>query len=168
MKKKILVMVLALTMSVTTFAQFAKGTSYASAGLTGASLNYTGSEKWRCDVGAKLGYLLDDCWMALVQGEFNYRRYQPNELTLGIGVRYYIIDNGIFLGGGVNYQHRPGVEGSCIDDFMPTVHIGYAHFLSRSVTIEPEVYYNQSFKKHEDYSGLGFRLNFGIYLEDLF
>jgi hypothetical protein len=68
----------------------------------------------------------------------------------------------------VNYQHRPGVEGSCIDDFMPTVHIGYAYFLSRSVTIEPEVYYNQSFKKHEDYSGLGFRLNFGIYLEDLF
>ena len=168
MKKRIVMMMMALTMSVAMFAQFEKGTAYSSAGLTGASLNYSGAEKWRCDVGAKLGYCLDDCWMALVQGEFNYRKYQSNALTLGLAVRYYVIDNGIYFGGGVNYQHRPGLEGNCIDDFMPTVHIGYAHFLSRTVTIEPELYYNQSFKNHEDYSNFGFRLNFGIYLDDLF
>jgi hypothetical protein len=50
----------------------------------------------------------------------------------------------------------------------PTVHVGYAHFLGKSVTVEPEVFYNQSLKNHGEYSKLGFRLNLGIYLDDLF
>ena len=47
---------------------------------------------------------------------------------------------------------------------MPSVQIGYAFFLSHTVTIEPEIYYNHSFKSHSDYSTIGLRVGFGIYL----
>ena len=48
---------------------------------------------------------------------------------------------------------------------MPTIQLGYAFFLNRTVTIEPELYYNQSLKDHSDYSGFGLRIGFGIYFE---
>ena len=47
---------------------------------------------------------------------------------------------------------------------MPGVEVGYAFFLSRTVTVEPSVYYNQSFKKHSDYSRIGLKLGIGVYL----
>ena len=50
------------------------------------------------------------------------------------------------------------------NDVMPGVEVGYAFFISRTVTIEPVLYYQQSFNDHSDYSKLGFRLGFGIYL----
>ena len=49
-------------------------------------------------------------------------------------------------------------------DVMPGVEVGYAFFLSRTVTVEPSVYYNQSFKKHSDYSRIGLKLGIGVYL----
>ena len=47
---------------------------------------------------------------------------------------------------------------------MPGVEVGYAFFISRTVTIEPSVYYQQSFKDHSEYSKIGLRVGFGIYL----
>ena len=47
---------------------------------------------------------------------------------------------------------------------MPSVQVGYAFFLSKTVTVEPEVYYEQSFKNHSDYSKIGFRVGVGVYL----
>jgi hypothetical protein len=167
MRKKILMLMMALTVSVATFAQFEKGTAYVSTGLSGASLNYSGSESWRFDVGAKVGYFLEKDWMALAQDEYNYRKYEPNAFSLGLAIRYYLSDNGIYMGGGLNYEHRTYCD-EHMDDFLPTVHVGYAYFLSRTVTIEPEVYYNQSLKNHRDFSNFGFRLNIGVYLDDLF
>ena len=32
------------------------------------------------------------------------------------------------------------------------------------MTIEPEIYYEQSFKNHKDYSTVGLRIGIGIYL----
>ena len=37
------------------------------------------------------------------------------------------------------------------NDVMPGLEVGYAFFVSRTVTIEPAVYYDQSFKNHSDY-----------------
>ena len=50
------------------------------------------------------------------------------------------------------------------NDVRPGVEVGYAFFLSRTVTIEPAIYYVQSFKKHSDYSSVGLKVGFGIYL----
>ena len=47
---------------------------------------------------------------------------------------------------------------------MPSVQVGYAFFVSRTVTIEPELYYEQSFKNHKDYSNFGLRIGVGVYL----
>jgi hypothetical protein len=167
MKKRLILMMMTLLLSVSSFAQFEKGKTYFSTGFSSASLTYTGSERWKLDLGVKGGYMLEDCWMGLVQGEYSDHKYEPKALSLGVAVRYYLAENGIFLGAGVNYYHH-SFEGESHSDMMPTVHVGYAHFLGKSVTVEPEVFYNQSLKNHGEYSKLGFRLNLGIYLDDLF
>ena len=38
-------------------------------------------------------------------------------------------------------------------------------FLNRTVTIEPAIYYEQSFTNHSKYSNVGLRVGFGIYFE---
>ena len=49
-------------------------------------------------------------------------------------------------------------------DVMPGFEVGYAYFLSRTVTLEPAIYYDQSFKSHSDYSTVGFKVGIGVYL----
>ena len=51
------------------------------------------------------------------------------------------------------------------NDLMPGVEVGYAFFINRSVTIEPALYYDQSFKTH-NYSTVGLKVGLGIYLFD--
>lgn len=50
------------------------------------------------------------------------------------------------------------------NDIMPGIEVGYAFFVSRTVTIEPSLYYDQSFRRHSDYSKFGARLGIGVYL----
>ena len=45
---------------------------------------------------------------------------------------------------------------------MVGTEIGYAFFINRSVTIEPALYYDHSFKD-ANYSTVGFKLGLGIY-----
>ena len=92
--------------------------------------------------------------------DYDWHKQGDNVLMAGAGIRYYIEQNGLFLGAGANYLHNPQ-----FDDFMPTVQLGYAYFLNRTVTIEPELYYNLSLKDHTQYSGFGFRIGIGIYFE---
>ena len=47
---------------------------------------------------------------------------------------------------------------------MPGLEVGYAFFVSKTVTIEPAVYYDQSFKDHSDFSTIGFKVGVGVYL----
>ena len=91
---------------------------------------------------------------------YDYRKAGSNSFSAGAGLRYYIEQNGLYLGAGGNYVHEKNY-----DDFMPTVQIGYAFFLNRTVTLEPELYYNQSLKDHNQFSGFGFRIGLGIYFE---
>jgi hypothetical protein len=46
---------------------------------------------------------------------------------------------------------------------QPNVSVGYAYFLNRTVTIEPELYFNLSTKDF-DRSSYGLRIGIGIYL----
>ncbi len=140
---------------------FGEGKYYVATALSGLDLNFNSNEKWKLDLSAKAGYLFTDNWMATAQMEYNYRRYESNSFSAGAGLRYYIEQNGLYLGLGANYLHK----WHDYDDFMPTAQIGYSFFLNRTVTIEPELYYNQSLKDHSDYSGFGLRIGFGIYFE---
>ena len=142
---------------------FYKGKLYANAGFSGLDLNYNSNSKWSLSVNAKVGYLFADNWMVLADGMWNVRQKADNDFRLGAGVRYCIEQNGLYIGAGARYKHE-----HAYDDFMPNVNLGYTFFLSRTVTIEPELYYDFSTKDLKDYSDFGFRIGFGIYLDKLF
>ena len=81
------------------------------------------------------------------------------DLNLGIQAKAgYFVEDDWMLFGQAEYNHS-GLEG--VKDYFS---VGYAFFLGKSVTIEPAIYYDQSFKKHVDYSTVGLKLGIGIYL----
>ena len=157
--KKLAFVLVALMVSVAANAQFEQGKKYIGASLSSFNLSYSGSEKGHMGLRAKGGYLLMDNIMATGQLTYDTQTDISDCISIGAGGRYYIVQNGIYLGAGVNYKHADGY-----DDLLPTVQVGYAFFINGSVTIEPEIYYEQSFKNHKDFSKVGFRIGLGIYL----
>ena len=159
MKRKLTLMLLGLVMTVSANAQFENGKKYIGSSISGWIWVITVRKEsfWITGKGriSFYGWLDGDSSDGIWQ-----KKDVSAELSLGVGARYYIVQNGLFLGASADYVHR----GSDYDDFMPSVQIGYAFFISHTVTIEPEIYYNHSFKSHSDYSSVGFRLGFGVYL----
>jgi len=159
--KKTILAILALAMTLGANAQFEQGKAYLGASLTGLDLSYSGNTKFHFGVEAKAGYFFWDNIMGY--GQVGYQHYGADgvddNFVAGVGGRYYIVQNGIYLGLNAKYVHA-----SSYDDFMPGVEVGYAFFINRTVTIEPAIYYDQSFKKHSDYSTIGLRIGIGINL----
>ena len=155
--KKIALFVVALVMSVAANAQFEQGKGYLGASLSGFDMS-SQAKKFHLGVNAKLGYLFADDLMAL--GEVGYDKTEglPYSLSAGAGARYYIIQNGLYLGAGLKYKHAEGYN-----DLVPNVQVGYAFFLSRTVTLEPEFYFDFS-TKSADYMAYGLRIGLGVYL----
>ena len=143
-------------------AQFEKDKLYIGASMTGINLSYSGLDKLNLGVEAKGGYLFEDNLMVLANASFQHSGDddKPDLYSAGVGGRYYIIQNGIYLGVNCKWIHAQ----HSYNDFMPGVEVGYAFFINGSVTIEPAVYYNQSFKKHSDYSTIGLKIGIGVYL----
>lgn len=161
MKKKFLTLAIALLATITASAQFEEGKNYIGASVTGLDLSYNGSTEAKFGVNAMAGrFLADNLLVYGVAGFDHPGKDMDNTLTAGVGGRYYITQNGIFLGANAKFVHA----NSSYNDFMPGIEIGYAFFLSHTITIEPSIYYQQSFKRHSDYSTIGLRIGFGIYL----
>ncbi len=160
--KKLLMLVAAIMMTVAANAQFEQGKYYVNGSLTGLSLSYSGTEKTNFGVEAKGGYMVADNWMLLGMAGFTHSGMNGVDDTFhaGAGARYYIIENGLYMG--VNVKLLRG--SSSYNDLMPGIELGYAFFLGKSVTVEPAVYYDQSMKNHSDYSKVGLRVGVGIYL----
>lgn len=159
--KKIAVVALGLMVSVGAHAQFESGKQYCGASLTGLNLSYNGSEELSLGIQAKAGYFFEDDMMLLAQAEYKHSALEgvKDYWALGAQGRYYIEQNGIYLGAGMKLIHT-----GSYNDVMPGVEVGYAFFVSKQVTIEPAVYYDQSFKNHSDYSTVGVKVGIGIYL----
>lgn len=159
--KKIAVVALGLMVSVGAHAQFESGKQYCGASLTGLNLSYNGSEELSLGIQAKAGYFFEDDMMLLAQAEYKHYGLEgvKDYWALGAQGRYYIEQNGIYLGAGMKLIHT-----GSYNDVMPGVEVGYAFFVSKQVTIEPAVYYDQSFKNHSDYSTVGVKVGIGIYL----
>ena len=163
--KKLLMAAIGLMMAVSVNAQylntsepvFYQGKWMIGASASGLDLSWHKGQKWNLNLEAKGGYLLVDDWM--ITGKFGYNNstYGRSSVNVGAGLRYYIEQNGIYVGVGAKYAHTDG-----IDDLLPEANVGYAFFLSRHITIEPEVYYELS-TKCSDYSGLGLKLGFALY-----
>lgn len=148
-----------MTVALTGNAQFEEGKLYVNTSLSGLNMSYNGSDDLDLGLQAQGGYMFRDNLMVLGTASFQHVGDAPNKLTVGAGGRYYIIQNGLYLGAGIKYLHC-----SDYNDLMPGVEVGYAFFLSHTVTLEPALYYDQSLKRHSDYSTIGFKIGFGFYL----
>lgn len=160
MTKKVFLILLSSLFALTASAQFEQGKTYVGASLSNVGLSYNGSEKGSFGLQAKGGYLLEDNLLIYAQMSYDKKNDVPARYSLGVGLRYYIIQNGVYLGASAIYSHQQ----KGFNDLLPSVQLGYAFFLNKSVTIEPELYYEQSFKNHGDYSTVGIRIGVGVYL----
>lgn len=162
--KKILFTLLVLFVSVNSFAQFERDTYYLNTSVTGLDLNYTGESKLSLGVDVTGGLFIEDGWALVGELGMDYNHKHLQDLSAGAGIRYYIYDNGIFLGVGGRYYHEnnKNMTGGNYNDLQAKVEVGYAFYLNHYLTIEPSVFYNQSFK-NQDYSKVGFKVGFGFY-----
>lgn len=163
MIRKLSLLAVAFLMTVAANAQFEQGKKYISASFSGLDLNYNGTSEFSVGFETKAGYLVEDNLMVL--GTLGYNHIggddsTPDRFSVGAQGRYYIIQNGIYLGVGATYKHG----NHNYNDFMPMVEVGYAFFINRHVTIEPALYYEQSINNHSKYSNVGLRLGLGLYL----
>ena len=155
--KKVILLLAVLATTLTANAQFEKGKAYLGAGLSGLDIS-SQAKKFHFGANVKAGYLFMDNLMALAQVGYDHLDDTPDAFTLGVGGRYYIIQNGLYLGASLKFHRADGVN-----DFRPGVQVGYAFFLSRTVTIEPELYMDFSTKKFEN-SAFGLGVGIGVYL----
>ena len=155
--KKVILLLAVLATSLTASAQFEKGKAYLGAGLSGWDIS-SQAKKFHFGANVKAGYLFMDNLMALAQVGYDHLDDTPDAFTLGVGGRYYIIQNGLYLGASLKFHRADG-----INDFRPGVQVGYAFFLTRTVTVEPELYFDISTKKFEN-SAFGLGVGIGVYL----
>ena len=155
--KKFALIAVALVMSLAANAQFEQGKGYLGASMSGLDLSSQG-KKFHLGVNAKAGYLFMDNLMGLAELGYEHWEDASDQFVLGASGRYYIEQNGIFLGAGLKFKHAKDYN-----DLMPGVQVGYAFFLGRTVTLEPELYFDFS-TKNFDYSCYGLRIGVGIYL----
>ena len=155
--KKIAFVVVALVMSLAANAQFEQGKGYIGASLSGLDISNQ-TKEFHLGVNAKLGYLFQDNLMAIGEVGYDHWDKSNDNFMLGASARYYIVQNGLYLGASLKYKHADEYN-----DLLPGVQIGYAFFISRTVTIEPELYMDFSTKKFEN-SAFGLGIGIGVYL----
>ncbi|MEG1684369.1 MAG: hypothetical protein RR319_00270 [Bacteroides sp.] len=160
--KKMLICMALLLCAVGANAQFEKNKWVVAPAVTGLNLSYDGQQKTRFGFGVNAGAFLANNVALLIDLEGDYGKNMKATTALGVGGRYYMEKMGLFFGLGLKYKHFAFEEWKD-NDFGMGAEIGYAFFLSRTVTIEPSVYYDQSFTNHKDYSKVGLKLGFGFY-----
>ena len=166
MMKKLMMTFAALMMAASMNAQylndsgtpFEQDKMYVAASMSAASLSYSKSSDFNIGISGRVGYFFIDNLMGL--GDVSFLS-QNNGDYKSFGARYYFDKVGIFLGAMAKYAHQTAL-GSKVNDFQPEIQAGYAFFLGRHVTIEPELYYKHSFKD-SDYSSFGLRIGAGFY-----
>lgn len=163
MKKSLLLLFFAVV-SMSSYAQFEKGTKYVGASLTGLNMSYSSGEKFGLGLEAMGGYFIEDSWMITGRLGFTHKwQDAPNRdiniVTVGVGGRYYFQQNGIFLGSGLQYQHAA----INVDYLQMPFEVGYCYYLNQHVSIEPSVYYDLCLNKFSDGSKVGFKIGFGFY-----
>ena len=168
MKKFLLGCMMALC-AISANAQFEAGKLYANLSSSSLSLSFSKNDKLRFDAALTAGIFVADNWMVFAQADYNHKRlmytkfegsrYYQDEILLGAGGRYYIQQNGLYLGLTAQYSHHE----QNFDNFFLTPEVGYAFFINEFITIEPAVYYQMSLNDFANSSTVGLKLGFGFY-----
>ncbi len=158
--KKIIVSLMLVVMAASgAYAQFEKGKVYCGASMSGLGISYDENKKLSFGVSGQVGYMFEEAWMAVAEVGLDYSDSNCNELSAGAKCRYYIEQNGLFLGAGLKYTY----ETKNINDLKFTPEVGYCFFLNRHAVIEPSVYYNMSLTDFDDKSRFGLKVGFGFF-----
>lgn len=159
--KKFALLICMLVVTVSANAQFEKGKWFVNPSITGLELSYdTDADKTSFGLNAQGGaFLIDNLALLINLGaNWNALGSDTNVYTAGVGARYYFDKIGIFLGANGNVE-RWDWDHDDDTQFSFGLEAGYAYFLTRTVTIEPAVYWNL----REHGSKLGLKLGFGFY-----
>lgn len=160
--KKIALLVCLLIASVAAQAQFEKGKWLVNPSVTGLGLvHYNETDKTAFGLDVHGGAFLMDNVALLVHGAAQWNQGGGNQdvYTLGVGGRYYFSQVGIYLGANVNVERYDFGHDQDDTDFSVGLEAGYAFFLSRTVTLEPAVFWNIN----GDRSRYGLKVGFGFY-----
>ena len=150
-----------LLLSIGARAQFEQGKWLVNPSITGLNLSYNSLEKTTFGFKAQGGAFLIDNVALLVKLGANWTN-AVDTYTVGVGGRYYFDSTGVYVGSGLNMNRWDVDGGNATTNFSLEVEAGYAFFITKTVTIEPAVYYDLSFKD-SDYSRFGLKVGFGIY-----
>ena len=88
----------------------------------------------------------------------NYSKASDWSFGLSAKAGYLFLDNWMALGV-FDYQNY---SSGTVTSTNIEINVGYAFFLGHYVTLEPELFYEQSFK-NSDYTRFGLRLGLGVY-----
>lgn len=157
MKKCIILALLAFSV-IAGKAQFEEGTKYVGASVSNLGLSYNSCEKLRFGLEATAGYFMFDDIMLKADFGYNHQPHADN-LTLGLGGRYYFEQNGIYLGTGLEYCH----EAKSYNSLRIPAEVGYCFYVNHYVSIEPAVYYKMSLNDFSKKSTVGLKVGCGIY-----
>lgn len=156
--KKTIFLLLLMVVSTMAHAQFEQGKKYVGASLSGLSMSYSSSEKFRFGVDVNAGYFVADCVMLRANVGYEHTK-QIDDVSLGAGARFYFDQCGVFLGAGLEYDHFTPSN----NDLMIPCEVGYAFFVNHYITIEPSVYYKMSLHDFSNNSTVGFKIGLGFY-----
>jgi len=159
---------MALLLAVTTLsasAQFEKGTKYLNTSLTNMGVSYQ-KNHFSLGLDAKGGYFFEDSWMVYGQFGYGFQNIKGdgndvNTLNLGVGARYYILQNGLYMNMGAKFEHS--YSGGASNNFALTPEVGYCFYLNHYVSVEPAVYYDLSLSDFSNKSKVGLKVGFGFY-----
>jgi hypothetical protein len=161
MKKLILTLVITAVSVLTASAQFEKGKFYLNGSLPNFGISYSDTKDLGIGLELNAGYFFADNLLLVGSTGFEYNDSKWKELYAGIKGRYYILQNGLFLGAGARYLH----EYKNFNDLQVTPEIGYCFFLGRNVAVEPSVYYNMSISDFAHKSEVGLKVGISIFLD---
>lgn len=162
MKKTIICCIAFLCCALAAQAQFEKNKWFFNTSATGLGFSYSGSEKARFGFETVGGAFVADNFSLLLDFGGEYGKGIADQTHVGVKTRYYFEKVGIFLGGGLRYKHF-GASAAFPNDIAAAFEAGYAFFVSRTVTFEPALFYDQSLTHHRDLSKVGFKVGFGFY-----
>ncbi len=157
--KKLMFIFSLLLVTVVAQAQFEKGKWFVNPSVTGLNLFYnTQTEKAHFGIEANGGAFLVDNVALLLRAGAQWQGGGSDDYILGVGGRYYFDAIGVFLGANVHMTHEVEKKNKRTLAGFGT-EAGYAFFLSRTVTIEPAVYWDIN----KDRSEFGLKVGFGFY-----
>ena len=161
MKKLIFTLLITAVSVLNASAQFEKGKFYLNGSLPNFGISYSDTKDLGIGLELNAGYFFADNLLLVGSTGFEYNDSKWKELYAGIKGRYYILQNGLFLGAGARYLH----EYKNFNDLQVTPEIGYCFFLGRNVAVEPSVYYNMSLSDFAHKSEVGLKVGISIFLD---